>query len=99
MTDIKRFYKNRTYIGILHRHIDLRGVWQDDISIALINGIPYRKTVWDNIIEYTPAAWEYQKRLIEEQAMEYNRDVIVKTDCIFQAPRWDTIIKGALCSE
>jgi len=89
MTDIKRFLKNKKYIGICYKHKDCFGFWQDDISIHLISGKPRNKSDYDNIVDYTLTAWEVVSRLIKEQAEKYNRNIIIRNGFIGQSTKWE----------
>lgn len=70
---IKRFYRDRQYIGVQDHAKDSWGNWQDITSIKLFLGKP-DSFYNDEIYEYSASKWAELVNRIKKEAIEKNRE-------------------------
>lgn len=70
---IKRFYKDRLYIGIRDHEKDSWGEWQNILSAKIFKGKP-TGLYQDEMIEFTFPEWQKICDRIKQQATELGRE-------------------------
>lgn len=83
---IKRFYKDKRYIGINYTSCDTMRVWRDELTVHAFYGRPNRG--YDAIEEYTPSLWGNLLAKAQKQAEASFRAVHSTDDVIFLIPTW-----------
>jgi len=84
---IKRFYKDKEYIGIDNHAKDTTGEWRNELSVHRFTGRPYSgKYAYDRIIEFSQVAWDLLIEKAEKQAIDSYRQVISSDTYIYLAP-------------
>jgi len=85
---IKRFFKNRQYIGIQTHQRDSWGAWQDITSAKLFWGRP-DSFYNDKIYEYTPIKWAELRDYINKEAHVLKREFAERPGLITSYPIWE----------
>jgi len=84
---IKRFYKDRLYIGIQDHCKDSCGGWVDVLSAKLCLGKP-DSSWYDEIYEYSESKWNEIRERIKQQAIKLNREYSENDRYITSHPIW-----------
>ena len=71
---IKRFYKDRLYIGVQDHNKDSWGDWQDITTAKVFRGKPDMGFYGDEVYEYTEATWATLRSRIQQEATQLNRE-------------------------
>ena len=84
---VKRFYKDRKYIGVMDHQRDSWGAWQDITTIKIFYGKP--SSLYDDAIyEFTPDKWAELIGKIRAEAKELNREFVITAHMVTSYPIW-----------
>ena len=84
---IKRYYKNRLYIGVCDHQKDSWGNWVDVLTVRGCHGKP-DITYRDHVEEYTPERWSYWREQVRAQANTLVREFTENENTITSYPIW-----------
>lgn len=76
---IKRFYRDRLYIGVSTQQKDSFGTWIDVATAKVFHGKPDLSFYGDEVYEYTPEIWEGLRRRIQVEAVSQGREFVEVT--------------------
>ena len=86
METIKRFYKNREYIGVMTHTRDGCGFWLEGIQARRFNGKPH--DCYDEVFEYTSDKWDTLLETAHKQADQLCKVVVENTYYFFLGTKW-----------
>ena len=87
MTDIKRFYRNKKYIGIDYHTKDCSGGWYPGTRASCFNGKP--RSAYDDVIEYSDKAWNDLLNMLKKQAEELCKEVVSQPTYMYLVTKWE----------
>lgn len=93
MDKVRRFFKDKWYIGVNNKSRDTFGEWRDEINFKKFQGRPHGPTgvyEYDEIYDYTPDRWAHLLAKAETQAQASNgsREVAIGPDYVYLVPVW-----------
>lgn len=86
---LKRFYKDKVYIGVRDHQKDSWGGWEDITTVKLFLGKPdslYR----DEMYEYTDARWYALVARVKSEAASKNREFVSIDRMATTYPIWQS---------
>ncbi len=84
---IKRFWKDKQYIGIRDHQMDSFGNWIDVYSAKIYTGKP-DSSYTDEVYEFTPETWAELKSRIQSQANKLKREFAETPVMMTSYPIW-----------
>ena len=85
---IKRFYRNRQYIGVRNHECDSFGEWKPILSAHVFTGRPPSVYVFDEVYEYSETQWAEIIERIKRQSTELKREVKFNSKFATSYPIW-----------